>query len=174
MTDTTKPADLQLAVRILKAAGIEPAAIAATATTQLQRLEAKDKQDAEDGAVPITDPKQLWSHHSAKTLHRYFAGRCLTCVFWGIPNTRDCLPLPKYLGGKSAAPTEPTFGCNLYEEIPVEDEKTITTRTELAFALGLLSPYPGTDEAIEVKPVEAGTIKAETAKTAKTAKKTNG
>lgn len=171
MADTTKPADLQLAVRILKAAGIEPTAITATAKTQLQRLEAKDKQDAADGAVPITDPKALWSKHSAKTLHRFFSGRCLTCSAWtpGKDSGGTCQVLPTFLGYKSAAPTNATFGCSLYAEIPVEDERTITARTELAFALGLLQSYPGTDEAIAVKPVEAGTIKAESVKAAKKA-----
>lgn len=176
MDDQTKPADIALATRIMRAAGIPSDAITAAAPTMLQKLEALDRQRAKD-ATPegqefrdkLTDPRELWTHHSALTLHRFFAGRCLTCRNWqqGKDDIGSCSVVTAYLGYKTPAPTEATWGCLLYAEIPVEDEKTITARTELAMALGLLQPYPGTDEAIEVKPVEASASKATPAKSAK-------
>lgn len=157
MDEQTKPADIELATRIVRAAGIASDAITEAAPTMLQRLEAKDRQDAEDGAIPITDPRELWAKHSAKTMHRFFAGRCLTCSNWiqGKDDAGTCSVVTAYLGYKTAAPTEATWGCMLYQEIPVDDADTITARTELAFALGLLQPYPGEDEVVEPLPIEA-------------------
>ena len=146
MAKSTKPADVELASRILRAAGIDDEVLAAAADTQLRELTAKDRTAAKETGEPVTDPRELWAIHSAKTLHRFFAGRCISCRNW-VPKEADgtCVTVSEAIGFKTAGTTTAAWGCASYAEIPAAETETRRARTELAIDLGLLPSYPDPD-----------------------------
>lgn len=153
----TTPHDHDLARRIVRAAGITDDALTDAAKVDLNRLIAVDRQRVDDDpeAQP-TDPRALWDANSAKQLRRWFGGRCITCAHWQPPESaeaqgqcawldaspNDLVTLP----GPGVAKTAPTYGDILWTEIPAEDPETLQARTQLAMSLGLLQPFPATND----------------------------
>lgn len=145
MADEPTNETRELARRIIRAAGIDDAALAESARVQFERAAA---------VAPVADGESLtseqqWTRNSSAQLQRWFAGFCLSCRHW-TPTTDDrgtCAtitgtPERVTFGGNAAATSTATWGCHCYEEIPGDDPDTLTARTELAMALGMLQPYP--------------------------------
>ena len=143
-TEST-PSDRDLARRIVRAAGFTDDQLTDAARQQFERVQEAAAKEPTDPEAPVLTPQELWMVNSGRQLQRFFGGRCITCSLWTPPvsDGGGTCPIVAAVPKSGVAILTAGFGCTAWAEIAADGQATLTARTELAMAIGLLEPYPG-------------------------------